>query len=161
MTVATMIVWALAMLFLAVACIRRRGAHRAVLAFAWRQALPIVGLLVAALAAAGFLSALLPDRLIAAIIGPESGLTGILVATLTGYLISAGSVMTFPILAALLHAGAGQPQLVAMITSWLIFSVYRVYVWEVPMLGHQFAWRRVTVSLAFPVGAALAVGLAV
>lgn len=50
----------------------------------------------------------------------------------------AGPVVTFSLAAALIHAGAATPQMVAFIASWSVFDLHRVTVYEIPMLGWRF-----------------------
>ncbi len=123
-----------------------RGAFRnAFLRFL--EILPRIGL---AFLAAGFISKLAPPAVIGHLIGYESGLRGIGLATLVGGLTPAGPIISFPIVVVLLASGAGFPQVVAFLTAWSVFAFHRVVIYEVPLMGLRFSMTRLAASLALP-----------
>lgn len=103
------------------------------------------------LLAAGFLSEALPERALAGLVGRDSGMIGILIATAAGAVTPGGPIITFPVLIALAGAGAGAPQMLAFVTSWSTLAMNRVLVWEIPLMGIAFVRRRLLVSAAIPV----------
>jgi len=112
-----------------------------------------------ALLAASFLTQILPRELVGAAIGPESGAIGILLATAAGSLLPGGPFIAFPLAVSFYEAGAGLPQLVALITSWSTLGVIRIVAFEWPMLGPRFVALRVGVTLLLPpLSGALAAG---
>ena len=121
------------------------------------QLIIVLPRLPVALIAAGFITVLLPEQMISSWIGKESGLTGILIASMVGIIIPSGPVVSFPIAFALYNLGAGTPQLIAFLTGWSIFQLSRLLMWEVPFLGWSFVFRRLVVSLPLPF---IAAGLA-
>ena len=82
----------------------------------------------------GYIAEVLPKTLIAPWLGPESGLTGVLIATLGGALTPGGPVVGFSIGAAALKGGAGAPQVIAYTTAWALYAVQRLVIFEVPMM---------------------------
>ncbi len=109
----------------------------------------------------GFIAEVLPKTLMASWLGPESGLTGVLLATLGGALTPGGPVVGFSIGAAALKGGAGSPQVIAYTTAWALYAVHRLVMWEVPMMPARIVWLRALVSLPLPfIAAALAMVLA-
>ena len=104
----------------------------------------------------GFLAAVLPPQLIGPWLGPESGLTGIVIATLGGAFTPGGPVVGFSIGAAALKSGAGAPQVIAYTTAWALYALQRLVVWEVPMMPARIVWLRAAVSLPLPFIAAAA-----
>jgi len=104
----------------------------------------------------GFIAEVLPKSLIAPWLGPESGLTGVLIATLGGALTPGGPVVGFSIGAAALKSGAGAPQVIAYSTAWALYAVHRLLIWEVPMMPARMVWLRAAVSLPLPFIAAAA-----
>lgn len=106
---------------------------------------------------AGVLTVLLPADLIASWIGQDSGLRGVLIATVAGALTPGGPYMQFPLVAALAGAGAGAGPMAAYLAAWSLISVNRLFVWEIPVLGLPFAAARWLVSLSLPVIAGLLV----
>ena len=98
----------------------------------------------------GFIAEVLPKSLIAPWLGPESGLTGVLIATLGGALTPGGPVVGFSIGAAALKSGAGAPQVIAYTTAWALYAIPRLVMWEVPMMPARIVWLRAAVSLPLP-----------
>ena len=88
----------------------------------------------------------------------NSGLLGVLIATLGGALTPGGPVVGFSIGAAALKSGAGAPQVIAYSTAWALYAIHRLVIWEVPMMPARVVWLRALVSLPLPF---LAAGLAI
>ena len=103
----------------------------------------------------GYIAEVLPKSLIAPWLGPESGITGVLIALLGGALTPGGPVVGFSIGAAALKGGAGAPQVIAYTTAWALYSVHRLFVWEVPMMPARMVWLRAAVSVPLPFIAAM------
>ena len=103
----------------------------------------------------GFVAEVLPRELIGPWLGPESGLTGVLLATLGGALTPGGPVVGFSIGAAALKSGAGAPQVIAYSTAWALYAIHRLMIWEVPMMPPRIVWLRAAVSLPLPFMAAI------
>jgi uncharacterized membrane protein YraQ (UPF0718 family) len=121
--------------------------------------LRVLPLLVAAMPMAAFLSELIPADVASAWLGAESGLTGIAIAGLAGGLIPGGPFVSFPLVLSFMKAGAGVPQMVALITGWAILGFHRVIAWEWPVLGGRFVAIRMISSILLPVLAGLLAGL--
>ena len=126
------------------------GAREGVLEFI--RLLPRIGIGVVG---SGYIAEVLPRELIAPWLGPESGLTGVLLATLGGALTPGGPVVGFSIGAAALKSGAGAPQVIAYSTAWALYAIHRLVMWEVPMMPARIVWLRAFVSLPLPFIAAL------
>lgn len=136
--------------------VARRGrnvANKAVRAAA-EQLLVILPKVCFALLAAGFIAKLMPAELIKDKIGPDSGIAGVLIATIAGGLLPSGPIISFPIIVVLRQAGAGLPQIIAFLTAWSVFALHRVLAWEVTLLGWQFALVRMASSIVLPFVAA-------
>ncbi len=108
----------------------------------------------------GFIADVLPNALVADWLGPDSGMTGVLIATIGGALTPGGPVVGFSIGAAALKSGAGAPQVIAYSTAWALYAVHRLVTWEVPMMPAHIVWLRAAVSLPLPFIAAAAAMLA-
>jgi len=108
-----------------------------------------------ALVAANCLAELIPDDAVGMLIGHESGITGMLMASIAGALIPGGPMISFPIVLVLAGDGAGLPQLTALIAGWCVFALHRLLAYEVPMLGWRFAALRLIASLFIPLTAGL------
>jgi uncharacterized membrane protein YraQ (UPF0718 family) len=113
----------------------------------FREILPAM---VLAFIAAGMVSVILPRELMSRWLGEQSGLRGLMIATLAGSLTPGGPFVQFPIVAALFKAGAGVAPLMTYITAWSILGVNRFLVYEAPLLGWRLSLTRMAASLVFP-----------
>lgn len=112
-------------------------------------------LLVVSFAAAGLAEVLLPRGWIAAGLGPESGLRGIVIGAGAGALVPSGPYVAIPLAAVLVRSGAGAGPLVAFVSGWGLLALHRLIAWEIPVLGFRLALLRWAVSLLLPVAAGL------
>src|SRR3954452_23621907 len=103
-----------------------------------------------------FVTLLLPRETIARWVGAESGIGGILVATVAGAILPAGAFTIYPIAAAFLAAGADAGAACAFVISWPLLGYTRAIVWELPFFGLDFVTWRVVVSLPLPILAGFA-----
>jgi uncharacterized membrane protein YraQ (UPF0718 family) len=150
------LLWALALVLAALALRRGRDTTVRGLAAAGDRFLVFVPRIALAIIAAGFIAKLIPSEPVARFIGPQSGLSGILLASLVGGFVPAGPILSFPLVVILYKAGAGLPQLVAFLTAWSVFAFHRVLVYELTMMGWRFAAVRFASSLVLPPLAGLA-----
>ncbi len=114
------------------------------------QVIKLVPRMLCALIAAGFLAKLIPTDVISAYLGAEAGFIAIVIGMLSGMIIPAGPVISFSIAAVLANEGASTPALVAFITSWGIFALHRVIIFEIPLLGPSFMRLRLLSVLILP-----------
>jgi uncharacterized membrane protein YraQ (UPF0718 family) len=108
-----------------------------------------------ALMVAGLVQAVLPRDKVAYWVGSESGFRGIVIATVAGALTPGGPMTSFPFVVALYMAGADRGSLVAYLTSWELLGFQRFMIWEVPLLGPEFALLRGLANLPLPILAGL------
>jgi hypothetical protein len=109
----------------------------------------------------GYIAEVLPKAMIVPWLGAESGVTGILLATIGGALTPGGPVVGFAIGAAALKGGGGAPQVIAYSTAWALFAVNRMVLYEIPMMPPRVVWLRGLVCLPLPfiaAGAAMLIG---
>lgn len=111
------------------------------------------------LIAASCLAELIPDRYIVAMMGPETGLKGILLSSLFGGLLPGGPIVSFPIAILLAREGAGGAQVIALITGWSVYALHRVIAYEMPIMGGRFVALRMLSSAFVPPVAGLLAGL--
>ncbi|MDB5383374.1 MAG: hypothetical protein JWO26_3006 [Rhodospirillales bacterium] len=111
----------------------------------------VLPLFTVALPMAAFLAELVPADIAEGWLGPESGLQGILIASVAGGFIPGGPFVSFPLVLTFTKAGAGVPQMAALVTGWAIYGVHRVIAWEVPVLGWRFVAIRMLAGLVLPV----------
>jgi uncharacterized membrane protein YraQ (UPF0718 family) len=149
MLVSTLIMGGLALILLGIGYHRGAGQHVAGLKFALRVTVQILPLLVCAFIVAGMVEVLLPRELVSRWIGVESGLKGILLATVAGGLCPGGPYVSLPIVAGLLRSGASIGVVVAFLTSWSLWAVARLPM-EVGILGWRVTLIRVASTFFFP-----------
>lgn len=104
-----------------------------------------------ALLTASFLAESLPLAWLSTVFGQESGLVGIVLASLVGGLLPGGPMTSFPIAVVIFQGGAGTPQLVAFITGWSVFAMHRVIAYEAPIMGWGFVALRMLACAVLPV----------
>jgi uncharacterized membrane protein YraQ (UPF0718 family) len=109
----------------------------------------------AALLIAAAIQVLLPREKVARWLGDQAGLKGMLIATGAGMVTPGGPMTSFPVVNALHEAGTGRRALVAYLTSWSTQGFQRILMWELPLLGLEFATFRFLVSLPLPIVAGL------
>ena len=102
---------------------------------------------------------MIPQSLIAGLIGKDTGVTGMIIAAVAGGMMPSGPYLSFPLAMTLFHTGAGQAQIVSFITGWSVYAFYRVIVWELPTMGVRFTVQRLSVSIFLPIIAGVLAGL--
>ena len=108
-----------------------------------------------AISIAALLWIMLPREKLSSLVGRESGLLGLVLATLGGAVTPGGPSSAYALLAVLGASGADRGALVAYITSWATLGLQRILVWDVAFLGPEFAILRFAVSLPLPIIAGL------
>ena len=136
---------------------RGGGAVPRALQVAADQALFVAPRIVFAVLGAGFIAALVPPALVADFVGQETGLAGLLLASLIGALTPGGPMLAFAVGGAALEVGAGPAQIMAYVTAWSLYNLNRTLVWEIPVIGRRPVLQRLVVSLPLPVILGLAV----
>ncbi len=111
------------------------------------------------LIAASCLAELIPDRMIVSMLGPSTGIFGIIAAALFGGLLPGGPIVSFPIAILLAREGAGGPQVIALISGWSVYAFHRIIAFEGPIMGWRFVALRIAASGFVPVAAGVLAGL--
>lgn len=112
--------------------------------------LMVAPLVVAAVLISGYVQVLVPRSLMERWLGRDSGLRGLVLASVAGALTPGGPFAAFPLVVGLWKAGAAFPVCVAYLTAWSTLGVQRLLIWEIPLLGPDFATLRVVASLPLP-----------
>lgn len=94
---------------------------------------------------------LLPKDKVQQWIGPESGLFGLCVATLTGAIIPGGPSVTLPLAGGLMLAGADLGAAMSLVTGWALLSFNRTLIWELSFLPADLVFLRFSLSLVIPI----------
>jgi uncharacterized membrane protein YraQ (UPF0718 family) len=109
---------------------------------------PVLG---AGLLLAATMRQLLPEGALSRWLGAESGLRGLLLASLVGIFTPGGPVAAFPLVLVLLRAGADRGAVIAFVLSWALNGFQRILIWEIPMLGLEFSLLRFLACLPLAV----------
>ncbi|MEK6909603.1 MAG: permease [Candidatus Aenigmatarchaeota archaeon] len=107
-------------------------------------------LIIAAFLISSMLILILPKEQIQAWLGKGSGIRGISIGTLLGFLTPGGPFLHFPILVAFWKAGTSIGPIIAYLTAWSLFGLQRILVWELPFFGPKFVLVRIGISLLVP-----------
>lgn len=110
---------------------------------------------ILALSIAALIFYMLPRDRISGLVGSESGMLGLIVATIAGTITPGGPSSAYPLLAVLASSGADRGAMIAYITAWATLGVQRILVWDVPFMGTEFAILRFLVCLPLPIVAGL------
>jgi len=114
------------------------------------QFLILVPRMICALIGAEFLAMMIPTEIISRFLGNEAGIVSILIGSLTGLLIPAGPIISFSIAATFAKAGASTPAVIAFLTAWSLFSIHRILIYEIPLLGFSFLRLRLLSVMIIP-----------
>lgn len=152
---ATVLLLGLAAVLSLVALRRGDGTLEAGLATARKQGKSLALRVPVAVLAAGFIAPIVPRELISANVGPDSGISGIVIASLVGGVLPGGPMVSFPLALVFLQNGIGVPQLIAMMTGWSLFALHRMLIYELPLLGFQFVKVRLVSVAVLPLLAGL------
>ena len=153
-----LVIYGLLIVLGTVALSRGHGSFQQGLIRGAEQLIKLLPRMLGALMAAGFLARLIPTDTVSNFLGAEAGFLAIVIGALTGMLIPAGPAISFSIAAVLANEGASTPALVAFITSWSVFALHRVVIFEIPLQGPSFVRLRLLSVLILPL---LAGGLTV
>jgi uncharacterized membrane protein YraQ (UPF0718 family) len=137
---------------------RRDGSLQGALQFSLVQAKLVAPRIFFAVLGAGFIAALVPPELVAAVVGGDTGFFGLLIASALGAVTPGGPMLAFAVGGAALEVGGGTPQVIAFVTAWGLYNLNRTMVWEVPIVGRRAVVQRVLVALPLPVFLGLAAG---
>ncbi len=134
---------------------RRPRAHAIARIRARDQLRALAPRLPLALIAAECIGRLLPREHVLAVLGPGTGLWGVLFAAVFGGLLPGGPMVAFPLAIALFRAGAGPEAMTALITAWSLFAINRTLLFELPLLGARFTYWRIVACTPLPILAGL------
>ncbi|MDX1665256.1 MAG: permease [Candidatus Promineifilaceae bacterium] len=147
--ISTTLILALAGILILIALFQGRETALAGFRASWSTAVDLVPLLLGVFIIVGFADQLLPKELIAEWLGGESGLRGILIASVIGILTPGGPFVSYPLVATLYRAGAGIGPLVAFVTAWALGSISRLPL-EIGIVGVRLTAIRLASSIIFP-----------
>ncbi len=93
-------------------------------------------------------------------LGRDSGWAGLVLATIGGAATPGGPFAAFPLVVAFRRAGADLGAAVTYVTAWSLLGLQRFAVYELPLMGPDFAWLRLAIAAPLPLVVGAAVRLA-
>jgi uncharacterized membrane protein YraQ (UPF0718 family) len=161
MSATTALIWVAALVAFGLVLRRGTAPARRTLEDTGRSLLRMLPLFVVALPMASLIAELVPGSVAVAWLGPESGLRGLMIASLVGGFLPGGPFVAFPVVLIFAKAGAGVAPMVALISGWSVIALHRALIWEMPLLGPRFMLLRLaSASIAAPLAGILAEWLA-
>ncbi len=97
------------------------------------------------------LSMILPRDRVLRLVGPDSGLRGLVIASGAGAVVPGGPHVTYPLAMGLMRAGADAGAGTAMVSGWVLLGLNRVLIWELSFLPGWLVALRLVLTLWVPV----------
>ena len=145
------LLWGLVAVLALTAAVRSKAMCREGLWEGARDFVVLIPRVLIGVVGSGYIAAVMPQELIGHWIGPNSGVVGILIATMAGAATPGGAVVGFSIGAAALKGGAGAPQVFAYSTAWSLYTIQRLINWEIHMMPPRVVWLRAAISIPLPI----------
>jgi uncharacterized membrane protein YraQ (UPF0718 family) len=99
---------------------------------------------------AGFVQVLIPKEVIALWLGPASGMTGIIIGSFSGMILTGGAYVVIPIIGSIYDAGAGAGPIIALLTAANLTRIQGLVATEIPIFGVRLSVIRYLLSLLAP-----------
>ena len=154
----TYILYALAIIGLAVSFFKDRQKTKAALMKAWKAFENILPQLLTIFLILAFALAFFPPETIRKLLGSESGFFGILAAALIGSVTLMPGFVAFPLAAALLKSGAGYMQLAAFVSTLMMVGIITIPI-EKKTFGLKATITRNASAFAFSFVVAVVMGV--
>lgn len=149
MVIATIVLLVMAATLFVLAYRRNDGSHVRGLRVARMMLVGVLPLLLLAFVVAGLIQVAIPPEIMTNWLGAEAGWRGVFIGTIAGALIPGGPYVSFPIIAAMFHAGASIGTAVALITGWAMLGIGQLP-FEYALIGPRFMAMRLLVVLVAP-----------
>lgn len=117
------VLWGVVTLLLTVSFFKDRLKTRRALIMAAKQFSNLLSMLIALVLFLGIVRSVIDPGLIGRLIGPESGIFGIVAGLVTGSIMLLPGFVAFPMTAGFLEIGAGYPQIAAFIAALMSVGV--------------------------------------
>lgn len=154
----TYLLYALAAAGLAVSFFKDRKKTKMALKKAWKSFENILPQFLAILVIIGLAFAILSPETITRLLGANSGVWGVLVASLIGSITLIPGFVAFPMAAALLKSGAGYMQIAAFVSTLMMVGIVTMPL-EMKTFGKRATLVRNISAYAFSLIAALVIGV--
>lgn len=122
----TYLLYALAIIGLAISFFKDRQKTKSALVKAWKSFENILPQILVIFLIIGFALAIFPPETIRKLLGAESGMLGVIAAAVLGAVTLMPGFVAFPLAAALLKSGAGYMQLAAFVSALMMVGVVTI-----------------------------------
>ncbi len=154
----TYLLYALAVAGLALSFFKDRQKTKMALKKAWKAFENILPQFLAILVIIGLAFAVLSPETITKLLGANSGIWGVLVASFIGSITLIPGFVAFPLAAALLKSGAGYMQIAAFVSTLMMVGIVTMPL-EIKTFGKRATLVRNISAYAFSLVAALVIGV--
>ena len=154
----TIILYLLAVIFLAVSFFKDRKKTRTALIKAWKAFENILPQFLSILIIIGIMLAVLSPETISKLIGRQSGWIGMIIAGVVGSITLIPGFVAFPLAAALLKSGAGLMQIAVFISTLMMVGIVTIPL-EIKYFGKKAAALRNSLAFAFSFTVAVVIGV--
>lgn len=149
MLISTVIMGILALILIFIGYRQGEGGHLLGIKGAMSMIIQIMPLLIFSLIVGGMVNVLIPQAVISKWVGAESGLKGILIATIAGFLAPGGPYTILPILAGLFQTGISIGVIMAFYSAKFLCGFTRLPI-EIGIMGWKFAMVRLATTFFLP-----------
>ena len=146
-----------AALGLGISFFKNRRKTQMALVKAWKSFEGILPQFLAIIFIIGMMLSIVSPQQITQLIGKESGWIGVIVAAVIGAVTLIPGFVAFPLVAALLHSGAGYMQVAAFVSTLMMVGVVTIPL-EISYFGKRAAWMRNAMAFVFSLFVAAVVG---
>ncbi len=155
----TYLLYALAIAGLAYSFFRDRGKTKQALRKAWKSFENILPQFLSILVIIGLALSILSPETITALLGTNSGILGVLAASLVGSVTLIPGFVAFPLAAALLKSGAGYMQIAAFVSTLMMVGIVTIPM-EIKTFGKRATLVRNASAYVFSLVVAFVMGVA-
>ena len=150
-------IYLIAVIFLIISLIKSRQKTKKALIKAWNSFKNILPLLLGVIFLVGLMLSILNTELISRIIGKESGVPGVLLASVVGSITLIPGFIAFPTAALLLEGGAGYIQIAAFVQTLMMVGIVTLPM-EIKYFNKKVAILRNVLSFVLSIGVAYSIG---
>ena len=150
-------IYLIAIIFLIISLVKSRTKTKQALLKAWNSFKNILPMLLGVILLVGLILSILDTNLITRIIGKESGVLGILLASVLGSVTLIPGFIAFPTAALLLAGGAGYIQIAAFVQTLMMVGVVTLPL-EIKYFNKKVAILRNVLSFILSIGVAYFIG---
>ena len=151
------VIYLIAIIFLIISLVKSRAKTKQALLKAWNSFKYILPMLLGVILLVGLILSMLDTNIISRIIGEQSGISGVLLASVIGSVTLIPGFIAFPTAALLLQGGAGYTQIAAFVQTLMMVGIVTLPL-EIKYFNTKVAITRNVLSFVFSIGVAYFIG---